>query len=104
VKEVKDWKTALMGRRDFLLDFYKAAGETAVGCTTQADFRLPGYKRPSWTNIRKIRENRSPFHATATMAMMIFAAIQKVAKKAPDGTCTSAARNSFDAYATKMKG
>ena len=83
---------ALMGADGiFSPDFYKAAGETAIGMYhSSPDFSAfgEGYKTFLEKHQKKYGEKPiAPFHAHAyDAAMMIFAAIEKVAKKAPDGT------------------
>jgi len=112
-KEVKGLeKTALMGADGiFSTDFYKAAGETAVGMYhSSPDFSAfgAGYKAFLDKHQKKYGEKPiAPFHAHGyDAAMMIFAAIQKVGKKAPDGTLYIGRQKLRDAlYATKgMKG
>ena len=113
VKEVKGLeKVALMGADGiFSPDFYKAAGETAVGMYhSSPDFSAfgAGYKTFLERHQKKYGEKPiAPFHAHAyDAAMMIFAAIEKVAKKAPDGTLYIGRKTLRDAlYATKdLKG
>ena len=93
VKEVKGLeKVALMGADGiFSTDFYKAAGETAVGMYHSSPDKsafAAGYKDFEAKHLKKYGEKPiAPFHAHAyDAAMMIFAAIEKVAKKGPDGT------------------
>ena len=113
VKEVKGLeKVKLMGADDiFSPDFYKAAGETAIGMYhSSPDFSAfaGGYKKFLEEHQKKYGEKPlAPFHAHGyDAAMMIFAAIEKVAKKAPDGSLTIGRKALRDAlYATKgMKG
>jgi len=113
VKEVKGLeKTILMGADGiFSTDFYKAAGEAAVGMYhSSPDFSAFGaaYKGFLEKHQRKYGEKPiAPFHAHAyDAAMMIFAAIEKVAKKGPDGTLYIGRQKLRDAlYATRnMKG
>ena len=113
VKEVKGWRrSALMGADGiFSPDFYKAAGETAIGMYhSSPDFSAfaGGYKDFLEKHQKKYGEKPiAPFHAHGyDAAMMIFAAIEKVAKKAPDGSLTLVVRQLRDAlYATKdLKG
>jgi branched-chain amino acid transport system substrate-binding protein len=113
VKEVAGLeKVALMGADGmFSPDFYKAAGETAVGIYhSSPDFSAfaAGYKDFLAKHQKKYGEKPlAPFHAHAyDAAMMIFAGIEKVAKKAPDGTLHIGRKALRDAlYATKdMKG
>ncbi len=113
VKEVKGLeKVALMGADGiFSPDFYKAAGETAVGMYhSSPDFSAfaGGYKDFLAKHQKKYGERPlAPFHAHAyDAAMMMFAAIEKVAKKAPDGTLYIGRQKLRDAlHATKgMKG
>jgi branched-chain amino acid transport system substrate-binding protein len=109
VKEVKGLeKTALMGADGiFSPDFYKAAGDTAVGMYhSSPDFSAfgEGYKTFLEKHQKKYGEKPiAPFHAHAyDAAMMIFAAIEKVTKKAPDGTLYIGRKALRDAlYATK---
>jgi branched-chain amino acid transport system substrate-binding protein len=95
VKEVKGLeKVGLMGADGiFSPDFYKAAGETAVGMYhSSPDFSAfaGGYKSFLDKHQKKYGEKPlAPFHAHGyDAAMIIFAAIEKVAKKAPDGSLT----------------
>jgi branched-chain amino acid transport system substrate-binding protein len=113
VKEVKGLeKVYLMGADGiFSPDFYKAAGETAIGMYhSSPDFSAfaGGYKDFLAKHQKKYGEKPlAPFHAMGyDGAMMVFAAIEKVAKKAPDGTLTIGRKALRDAlYATKgMKG
>ena len=113
VKEVKGLeKVDLMGADGiFSPDFYKAAGETAIGMYhSSPDFSAfaGGYKDFLAKHQKKYGEKPlAPFHAMGyDGAMMIFAAIEKVAKKAPDGSLTIGRKALRDAlYATKnMKG
>jgi len=113
VKEVKGLeKAALMGADGvFSPDFYKAAGETAVGMYhSSPDFSAfgTGYKTFLERHQKKYAEKPiAPFHAHAyDAAMMVFAAIEKVAKKGPDGALYIGRKALRDIlYATKnMKG
>jgi branched-chain amino acid transport system substrate-binding protein len=113
VKEVSGLeKTALMGADGiFSTDFYKAAGETAVGMYhSSPDFSAfaAGYKTFLEKHQKKYGEKPiAPFHAHAyDAAMMILAAIEKVAKQAPDGTLHIGRKQLRDAlYGTKnLKG
>ena len=113
VKEVKGLeKVALMGADGvFSPDFYKAAGETAVGMYhSSPDFSAfgAGYKTFLERHQKKYGEKPiAPFHAHAyDAAMMILAAIEKVAKKGPDGALYIGRKALRDVlYATKnMKG
>ncbi|MEW6232164.1 MAG: branched-chain amino acid ABC transporter substrate-binding protein [Chloroflexota bacterium] len=85
-------KVILMGADGmFSPDFYKAAGDAAVGMYhSSPDFSAfaAGYKDFLDKHQKKYGEKPlAPFHAHAYDAtMMIFAAIEKVAKKGPDGT------------------
>jgi len=95
----------------FSPDFYKAAGETAIGMYhSSPDFSAfaGGYKDFLTKHQKKYGEKPlAPFHAHAyDAAMMIYAAIEKVGKKAPDGTLYIGRKALRDAlYATKnMKG
>jgi branched-chain amino acid transport system substrate-binding protein len=108
-KEVKGLeKVALMGADGiFSPDFYKAAGEAAVGMYhSSPDFSAfgEGYKIFLEKHQKRYGEKPiAPFHAHAyDAAMMIFAAIERVAKKAPDGTLYIGRKALTDAlYATK---
>jgi branched-chain amino acid transport system substrate-binding protein len=113
VKEVAGLeKTALMGADGiFSTDFYKAAGETAVGMYhSSPDFSAfgAGYKTFVEKHQKKYGEKPiAPFHAHAyDAAMMIFAAVEKVGKTSPDGTLHIGRKQLRDAlYATKnLKG
>jgi len=95
----------------FSPDFYKAAGEAAVGMYhSSPDFSAfaAGYKDFLAKHQKKYGEKPlAPFHAHAyDAALMVFAAIEKVAKKAPDGTLYIGRQQLRDAlYATKdLKG
>jgi branched-chain amino acid transport system substrate-binding protein len=109
VKEVKGLeKVALMGADGiFSTDFYKAAGETAVDMYHSSPDKsafAAGYKTFLEKHQKKYGEKPiAPFHAHAyDAAMMIFAAIEKVAKKGPDGTLYIGRKALRDAlYATK---
>jgi branched-chain amino acid transport system substrate-binding protein len=109
VKEVKGLeKVGLMGADGiFSPDFYKAAGETAVGMYhSSPDFSAfgEGYKVFLEKHRKKYGEKPiAPFHAHAyDAAVMIFTAIEKVAKKAPDGTLYIGRKALTDAlYTTK---
>jgi branched-chain amino acid transport system substrate-binding protein len=112
-KEIKGLeKTALMGADGmFSPDFYKAAGETAVGIYhSSPDFSAfgAGYKTFLEKHQKKYGEKPiAPFHAHAyDSALMLFTAIQKVAKKAPGGTLYIGRQKLRDAlYAIKgLKG
>jgi len=91
----------------FSPDFYKAAGEAAVGMYhSSPDFSAfaAGYKDFLAKHQKKYGEKPlAPFHAHAyDAALMVFAAIEKVAKKAPDGTLYIGRQKLRDAlYATK---
>ncbi len=113
VKEVKGLeKAALMGADGiFSPDFYKAAGERAMGMYhSSPDFSAfgEGYKTFLEKHQKKYGEKPiAPFHAHAyDAAIMIFSAIEKVAKKGPDGTLYIGRKALKDAlYATKnLKG
>jgi branched-chain amino acid transport system substrate-binding protein len=109
VKEVKGLeKVGLMGADGiFSPDFYKAAGETAIGMYhSSPDFSAyaGGYKAFLEKHTKKYGEKPiAPFHAQAyDAAMVVFAAIEKVAKKAPDGTLYIGRQKLRDAlFATK---
>jgi branched-chain amino acid transport system substrate-binding protein len=112
-KEIKGLeKVALMGADGlFSPDFYKAAGGAAVGMYhSSPDFSAfaGGYKSFLEKHQKKYGEKPlSVFHAHGyDAAMMIFTAVEKVAKKAPDGTLHIGRKALRDAlYATKnMKG
>jgi len=108
-KEVKGLeKVALMGADGiFSTDFYKAAGEAAIGMYHSSPDKsafAAGYKTFLEKHQKKYGEKPiAPFHAHAyDAAMMIFAAIEKVAKKGPDGTLYIGRKALRDAlYATK---
>jgi len=91
----------------FSPDFYKAAGEAAVGMYhSSPDFSAfaGGYKKFLEEHQKKYGEKPiAPFHAHGyDAAMIIFAAIEKVAQKAPDGSLTIDRGKLRDAlYATK---
>jgi branched-chain amino acid transport system substrate-binding protein len=109
VKEIKGLeKVGLMGADGiFSPDFYKAAGETAVGMYhSSPDFSAfaGGYKSFLEKHQKKYGEKPlAPFHAMAyDGAMIIFAAIEKVAVKGQDGSLTIDRGKLRDAlYATK---
>jgi branched-chain amino acid transport system substrate-binding protein len=109
VKEVRGLeKVALMGADGiFSTDFYKAAGEAAIGMYHSSPDKsafAAGYKTFLEKHQKKYGEKPiAPFHAHAyDAAMMIFAAIEKVAKKGPDGTLYIGRKALRDAlYATK---
>jgi len=112
-KEVKGLeKTTLMGADGiFSPDFYKAAGDAAIGMYhSSPDFSAfaAGYQDFLAKHQKKYGEKPlAPFHAHAyDAALMIFAAIEKVGKKAPDGTLHIGRQKLRDAlYATKnLKG
>jgi branched-chain amino acid transport system substrate-binding protein len=101
-------KTYLMGADGmFSPDYYKAAGETAVGVFhSSPDFSAfgAGYKTFLEKHQKKYGEKPiAPFHAHGyDAAMMVFAAVEKVGKKAPDGTLYIGRKAIRDAlYATK---
>jgi branched-chain amino acid transport system substrate-binding protein len=108
-KEVKGLeKVGLMGADGiFSPDFYKAAGETAIGMYhSSPDFSAfaAGYKSFLDKHQKKYGEKPlAPFHAHAyDAAMIIFAAIEKAGKVAPDGTLHIGRQKLRDAlYATK---
>jgi branched-chain amino acid transport system substrate-binding protein len=109
VKEVKGLEKAdLMGADGiFSPDFYKAAGEAAIGMYhSSPDFSAfaGGYKSFLDKHQKKYGEKPiAPFHAMAyDGAMIIFAAIEKVAVKGSDGSLTIDRGKLRDAlYATK---
>lgn len=93
VKEVAGLEKVYLMAADgcFSPDFYKAAGETAVGMFhSSPDFSAfaAGYKDFLTKHQKKYGEKPiAPFHAHAyDAAMLIFAAIEKVGKTGPDGT------------------
>jgi branched-chain amino acid transport system substrate-binding protein len=113
VKEVSGLEKAYLMGADgiFSPDFYKAAGDTAIGMFhSSPDFSkfAGGYKDFLAKHQKKYGEKPlAPFHAHGyDAAMMIFAAIKKVAKTGPDGTLCIGRKALRDAlYATKdMKG
>ncbi len=94
-KEVAGIEKAILMGADgmFSPDFYKAAGETAVGIYhSSPDFSAfaGGYKDFVAKHQKKYGEKPlAPFHAHAyDAAMIVFFAIEKVAQKSPDGTLT----------------
>jgi len=101
-------KVYLMGADGiFSPDFYKAAGDTAIGMYhSSPDFSAfaAGYKDFLAKHQKKYGEKPlAPFHAHGyDAAMMIFAAIKKVAKADPAGTLYIGRKALRDAlYATK---
>jgi len=108
-KEVRGLeKVILMGADGiFSTDFYKAAGEAAIGMYhSSPDFAAfaSGYNSFLEKHQKKYGEKPlAPFHAHAyDAAMIVFAAIEKVAKKASDGSLTIDRGKLRDAiYATK---
>ncbi len=112
-KEVKGLeKVVLMGADGiFSPDFYKAAGDAAVGMYhSSPDFSAFAGGYQSFLEKHKAKYGEAPiapFHAHAyDAAMIVFTAIEKVAKKASDGTLTINRQELRDAmYATKdLKG
>ncbi|MGB9628990.1 MAG: branched-chain amino acid ABC transporter substrate-binding protein [Thermodesulfobacteriota bacterium] len=109
VKEVAGLEKAILMGADGLFspDFYKAAGEAAIGMYhSSPDFSAfaEGYKAFLEKHQKKYGEKPlSVFHAHAyDAAMIIFSAIEKVAKKGPDGTLYIGRKALRDAlYATK---
>ncbi|MCU0596478.1 MAG: branched-chain amino acid ABC transporter substrate-binding protein [Desulfobacterota bacterium] len=109
VKEVAGLeKIYLMGADGiFSPDFYKAAGDTAIGMFhSSPDFSAfaAGYKDFKAKHLKKYgQEPLAPFHAHGyDAAMLIFAAIKKVGKVGPDGTLCIGRKALRDAlYATK---
>jgi len=109
VKEVSGLeKVSLMGADGiFSTDFYKAAGEAAVGMYhSSPDFSAfaSGYKDFLEKHQKKYGEKPiAPFHAHGyDAAIMVFAAIEKVAVKESDGTIHIGRKAVRDAlYATK---
>jgi branched-chain amino acid transport system substrate-binding protein len=113
IKEIKGLeKIQLMGADGiFSPDFYKAAGETAIGMYhSSPDFSAfaSGYKDFLAKHQKKYGEKPlAPFHAHGyDAAMMIFAAIEKVGKVGPGGNLHIGRKALRDAlYATKgLKG
>lgn len=108
-KEVKGLeKTKLMSADGtFSPDFIKAAGDTAIGMYhSSPDFSAfgAGYKTFLEKHQKKYGEKPiAPFHAHGyDAAMIVFAAIEKVGKVAPDGTLHIGRKALRDAlYATK---
>ena len=108
-KEVKGLeKTKLMSADGtFSPDFIKAAGDTAIGMYhSSPDFSAfgAGYKTFLEKHQKKYGEKPiAPFHAHGyDAAMIIFAAIEKVAKTAPNGTLHIGRQQLRDAlFATK---
>jgi branched-chain amino acid transport system substrate-binding protein len=101
-------KVYLMGADGmFSPDFYKAAGNAAIGFFhSSPDFSAfgAGYKTFLEKHQKKYGEKPiAPFHAHAyDGAMLIFAAVEKAAKKGPDGTLCIGRKALRDAlYATK---
>jgi branched-chain amino acid transport system substrate-binding protein len=109
VKEVAGLeKVALMGADGiFSPDFYKAAGDTAIGMFhSSPDFSAfaAGYKDFLAKHSKKYGEKPlAPFHAHGyDAAMLIFNAIKKVGKTDPAGTLYIGRKQLRDAlYATK---
>jgi len=109
VKEVAGLeKVGLMGADGiFSPDFYKAAGDTAIGMYhSSPDFSAfaAGYKDFLAKHQKKYGEKPlAPFHAHGyDAAMIIFAAIKKVGKTGPDGALYIGRQQLRDAlYATK---
>ncbi|RPJ20138.1 MAG: branched-chain amino acid ABC transporter substrate-binding protein, partial [Desulfobacteraceae bacterium] len=109
VKEVAGLeKVSLMGADGiFSPDFYKAAGDTAIGMYhSSPDFSAfaAGYKDFLAKHSKKYGEKPlAPFHAHGyDAAMLIFNAIKKVGKAGPDGTLYIGRKALRDAlYATK---
>ncbi len=109
VKEVKGLEKAYLMGADgiFSPDFYKAAGETAIGMFhSSPDFSAyaGGYKAFLDKHMKKYGEKPlAPFHAQAyDAAMIIFAAIEKMAQKGPDSALYIGRKKLRDAlYATK---
>jgi branched-chain amino acid transport system substrate-binding protein len=109
VKEVAGLeKVGLMGADGiFSPDFYKAAGDTAIGMYhSSPDFSAfaAGYQDFLAKHKKKYGEKPlAPFHAHGyDAAMIIFAAIKKVGKTGPDGVLYIGRQQLRDAlYATK---
>jgi branched-chain amino acid transport system substrate-binding protein len=109
VKEVSGLEKAYLMGADgiFSPDFYKAAGDTAIGMYhSSPDFSAfaAGYKDFLAKHQKKYGEKPlAPFHAHGyDAAMIIFAAIKKVGKVGPDGTLCIGRKALRDAlYATK---
>ena len=108
-KEVSGLEKAYLMGADgmFSPDYYKAAGDAAVGVFhSSPDFSAFGATYKTFLDKYQKKYGQkpiAPFHAHAyDGAMMIFAAIEKVAKKAPDGTLCIGRKALRDAlYATK---
>ena len=108
-KEVSGLEKAYLMGADgmFSPDYYKAAGDAAIGVFhSSPDFSAfgAGYKSFIEKYEKKYGQKPiAPFHAHAyDAAMMVFAAIEKVAKKSPDGTLCIGRKALRDAlYATK---
>jgi branched-chain amino acid transport system substrate-binding protein len=109
VKEVAGIEKVALIAADgiFSPDFYKAAGEAAVGMYhSSPDFSAfaVGYKDFLAKHQNKYAQKPvAPFHAHAyDAAMMVFAAVEKVAKKGQDGTLSIDRKQLRDSlYATK---
>jgi len=108
-KEVRGLeKTALMSADGtFSPDFLKAAGEAAIGMYhSSPDFSAFGARYNTFLEKHQKKYGEkpiAPFHAHAyDAATLIFTAIEKVARKAPDGTLYIGRKALRDAlYATK---
>ncbi|MDI7260531.1 MAG: branched-chain amino acid ABC transporter substrate-binding protein [Thermodesulfobacteriota bacterium] len=109
VKEVRGLEKVKLMSADgtFSPDFIKAAGDTAVGMYhSSPDFSAfgAGYKTFLEKHQKKYGEKPiAPFHAHGyDAAMIVFAAIERVAKTAPDGTLHIGRQQLRDAlFATK---
>ncbi len=109
VKEVAGLERVYLMGADgmFSPDFYKAAGEAAIGMFhSSPDFSAFAGRYRSFLEKHQKKYGEKPlsvFHAHAYDAtMIIFAAIEKVAKKAPDGTLYIGRQALRDAlYATR---
>lgn len=113
VKEIPSLKRIALVSTDGMFgpDLYLKAGMSAVGVYHTApnlSYFTPEYNRFLEKHQKKYRESPiGPFHACAyDAAMMVFAAIEKVALNAPDGSLSIDRKALRDAlYATrKMKG
>jgi branched-chain amino acid transport system substrate-binding protein len=108
-RNIKGLEKAILMSADgtFSQAFYKAAGEAAIGVYhTSLDFPVFAGRYKSFLEKHKKKYGEAPltpFHAHAyDAAMLIFAAIEKVAQKAPDGYLTIDRGKLRDAlYATK---
>jgi branched-chain amino acid transport system substrate-binding protein len=108
-KEVAGLEKVVLVSADgaFSPDFYKAAGDAAIGMYhSSPDFSAFGASYPALRAKYEAKYGTkplAPFHAHAyDAAMIVFAAIEKVAVKGPDGTLYIGRKALRDAlYATK---